>query len=285
MTTRASLVIALSMAIGMPVAMAAGEPAADAAAPDDTTVSVALRGPFGTVAGTDPEMPATAAPDGRALDTWQREATMEVVVEPPLDATASLTLQATPFEGDAAVELPVVEGRWVTAPEMPGEHLVLATVMSDEGRHDEYAWLLEVPDRPAGIETLLSMPPVEAGITAASGTAMGVRGHGCYVDMCQEVGFRPPATTLEPLIVTVGEPVALGLDDGSAMIGWEGRLEPRSGTGSETRFAEATFDKPADRAVLTGLEPDEAGEWLLELRADYDRERGWQWYLFRIVAE
>ena len=85
--------------------------------------------------------------------------------------------------------------------------------------------------------------------------------------------------------MAVGEPLRLVLDDGSAIVHWEGRLEPQPGTSAETRLAQATFDEPVAGPTLTGLEPDQPGDWLLELRADYDRERGWQWYLFRLIAE
>ena len=83
----------------------------------------------------------------------------------------------------------------------------------------------------------------------------------------------------------VGEALELHLSDGSALVHWEGRLEPHDGTLAETRLAQATFDEPVAGPALHGLEPDTAGEWLLEVRADYDRERGWQWFLFRLVAE
>ena len=284
MTARASVSVAVAVGMAISLSAAAAAAAAEPSA-DPPSRTVSLRGPFGTVAGTDPQAPAVAAPDGRALDAWQRDAAMELAIEPPLDVTATVTLKATPDDGGEAVELSLEDGRWVTGPGRAGDHVVVASIERDGRTSGEFAWLIEVPDRPGDIETLLTMPALEASVSAASGTVPGERGHGCHVDMCQEVGFRPPATALEPLDVQVGEPVTFSLADGSAVIGWEGRLEPQPGTASETRFAEAVFEEPVGAPVLTGLEPDAVGEWLLELRADYDRERGWGWYLFRLVAE
>jgi hypothetical protein len=103
--------------------------------------------------------------------------------------------------------------------------------------------------------------------------------------VCQEVGYRPPPAALEPLTLVAGEPLHLELDDGSAIVHWEGRLEPQPGTSAEARVARAILDGPVAGPTLTGLEPDRPGEWLLEVRADYDRDRGWQWYLFRLISE
>ncbi len=242
-----------------------------------------LSGTFGKVVGTDPAHPATAAPDERPLATWMRSETLELVIDPPLDDETDVSITAV-AEGAGSTELAFDERRWVTGPDQPGLHTLVATITRGEAEPVAHAWLLDVGDRPGSWETMLQMPAIEGRVVAASGSVTGDRGHGCLVGFCQEVGYRPPADVLEPLAVTVGEPLALELDDGSAIVHWEGRVEPHTAR-SETRFAEATFDEPVAGPVLAGLEPDAAGEWLLEVRADYDRERGWQWYLFRLVAE
>ena len=244
-----------------------------------------LSGTFGSVVGTDPARPATAAPDGRPLDTWMRAAPLELTVDPPLDAEASVSVTAVAVESGERVELPLVGRRWVTGPDAPGLHTIVATIVADDERTTSYAWSLDVPDRPGSWETLIERPAIDGRLVATSGTVTGDRGRGCLTGFCQEVGYRPPASTLQPLAVSVGEPLRLELSDGSAIDRWQGSVEPQPGTVAETRFAEATFDEPVARPVLAGLEPDVAGEWLLALRADYDRERGWQWYLFRLVAE
>lgn len=266
----------LTLALLLPSAAVASEPPGE-----DTAV---LAGTFGKVMGTDPTSPATAAPDDRPLATWMRSEPLELVLDPAIDDLTSVSIVATPIDGGESVELALDEERWLTGPDAPGVHTVVATVARDEGMPRGYAWLLDVGDRPASWESRLEMPPIEGSLEASSGSVVGDRGHGCLIDFCQEVGLRPPAESLEPLAVTVGEPLTLRLDDGSAIVHWEGRLEPHAAV-SETRLAEATFDVPVAGPVLAGLEPDAAGEWLLEVRADYDRERGWQWYLFRLIAE
>ena len=69
------------------------------------------------------------------------------------------------------------------------------------------------------------------------------------------------------------------------MAGWRGFLEYADAPGERVLETEGTFDDgPQARAAMTGLGPAAEGEWLLEVRVDYDRERGWQWFLFRLVA-
>ena len=226
-----------------------------------------------------------AAPDDRPLDTWARGAVLELRIDPPLGSADRVSVTASRPGEEDQVPLPIADGRWVTGPAQAGEHVVVATIEPDGGEASQHAWLVVVPDRPGDFETRLHVPPIEARLTSASGGVVGARGHGCLVDICQEVGHRPPPAALEPLSVVVDEPLLLELDDGSAIVHWEGRLEPQPGTASETRLGQATFVEPSAAPQLTGLEPDQPGEWLLELRVDYDRERGWQWYLFRLVAE
>ena len=271
-------------AAGATLTLALALPSAAVATDQPDPGTALLSGTFGKVIGTDPASPATAAPDERPLATWMRSETLELALDPPLDDETSVSIVATAVDGGERVELSLEDGRWVIGPDAPGLHTVVATVARGTTEPREHAWLLDVGDRPGSWETMLEMPAIEASLTASSGSVPGERGHGCLADFCQEVGYRPAAGSLEPLTVVVGEPLRLDLDDGSAIVHWEGRIEPLSQTGSETRLAEATFDRPVAGPVLAGLEPDRAGEWLLEVRADYDRGRGWQWYLFRLNA-
>ena len=271
--------LATSVAIGLAVALAPSVAASDEALPGTALLS----GSFGKVVGGGLADPATADPDGRPLSTWMRSEMLELVLEPPLDEGTRVSITAT-ADGGERVELAFDDGRWVTAPDEAGLHVVVATVTRGEHETADHAWLLDVGDRSGSWETMLERPPLHASLVSAAGAVVGARGHGCLTGFCQEVGYRPPAHSLEPLAVVVGEPLTLELDDGSAMVHWEGRAEPLSAR-SETRLAQAAFDQPVAGPVLTGLEPDAAGEWLLEVRADYDRERGWQWYLFRLIAE
>lgn len=278
MRYRMSATVAALMALlAWPATVVASEPPNGA--------SAWLSGTFGTVVGGDPAAPATAAPDDRALDAWMRAAPLEFGAYPQLRAGDSVTFEATLVEGDETVELPFRDKRWVTGPAVPGRHVVVATIERPAAEPSQHAWLLDVPDRPGSWASMIERPAIEGLLVGASGSVAGLRGRGCLTGFCQEVGYRPPAEVLEPLAVRVDEPLALALSDGSAVVAWQGRLEPLPGTPSETRFAEAAFDAPVAGPVLSGLEPDATGEWLLEVRADYDRLRGWQWYLFRLVAE
>jgi hypothetical protein len=245
-----------------------------------------LEGPFGTVPGGNPSEPATAAPDQAPLDTWMREASLHLGTDVAADDLVDLRVVATADGGTETQELTPDEEGWLVGPDQAGRHLVSATIESKARGIAELAWLIEVPDREGSWETLLEMPALEAELHSVAGSVDGIRGHGCYVGMCQEVGLRPPAESLTPLAVAVGETPELRLSDGSAIVHWEGRLEPLPGTPSETRPASATYeDEPQAVAGLSGLEPIMPGEWLLEIRTDFDRERGWQWFLYRLVAQ
>jgi len=260
----------------------AAEPTSEPATP--TTVAW-LSGPFGAVPGGPVGDPATAEPDGRALDTWMRQASLELASDPPLDAWSRWEVVARAVDGVGAEQVLSHGERWFMAPDEAGRYVLTATLENESGTRSEQAWLVEVPDREGSWETLLEMPMLSAELRASGGVVSSEPGHGCYVGMCQEVGLRPPAATLEALSIAVGEAPELHLGDGSALLRWQGRLEPLAGTTAETRLAQATFDRPVAGPVLTGLEPTTAGEWLLEVRTDYDRKRGWQWFLFRLRAE
>jgi hypothetical protein len=145
---------------------------------------------------------------------------------------------------------------------------------------------VQVPDRAGSDETLFDIPGPRAKLSSTAGGVEGEPGHGCYLYMCMDVGYRPPVKTLKALPMTVGETPLLSLDDGSAMVAWKGTLEPLGDTRSERISARADMGDAAQAALaLSGLEPTVAGEWLLELLVEFDRDRGWQWYLYRIATE
>jgi hypothetical protein len=275
-----SMLLALALCLVMPGLASGAEPTPE----EGDKAGATLRGPFGTVEGGPPSDPATAAPDDRALDTWMRSATLELITEQPIDPGSPPLITATSLDGGGSLQLELEEERWLKAPDVAGSYVVTVATRGADGADLEQAWLVEVPDREGSWDTLLEMPAIEGSLRAGADSVNGVRGHGCLVDMCQEVGLRPPVDSLQALNVAVGEPLELRLSDGSALTHWEGRLEPQPGTSAETRLAQATFDEPVTEPTLAGLEPAVSGDWLLEVRADFDRERGWQWYLFRLAA-
>jgi len=263
----------------------AGPAIAAEASPDPASPTVWLKGAFGRVSGGSLLEPATAAPDGRALDAWMRRAPLELTADVPLGEAATLSVVSRPL--DTGEEHRLSDGAaGFFGPDRPGTHLLIATIDSPGVAATEHAWLVEVPDRSGGPELLWEIPGPVALLGPASGEVQGVPGHGCYAYLCVEAGLRPPAETIEPVRVDVGQAPRLRIDDGSAVIHWQGRLEPVGQPGVPEREAETTFvDDPSAAPVLVGLEPTSAGEWLLEVRVDYDRERGWQWFLFRLITE
>jgi hypothetical protein len=100
-----------------------------------------------------------------------------------------------------------------------------------------------------------------------------------------EGGRLPDHDLLEPLRIAVGETPSLRTDDGSALVGWVGTLYQVGQTGAVPVEAGATLPGPDAAPTLAGLAPSTPGEYRLELRAEFDRERGWQWMAYRIIAE
>jgi hypothetical protein len=267
--------------------LAGGSVSAAHAAPTTAPAPIVwLKGAFGTVAGGEPPDPATAAPDARPLDTWMRRAPLELQVDIP-DADVLALSVVTRAPDGVRVDGSLSEGATsFEGPDRPGRHVLTATVESRPYGRSVHAWLLEVPDREGGPELLWDIPGPSALVSSSTAEVTGSPGHGCYAYLCVEAGYRPPPDTLAPLAIGVGETPALRLDDGSAMVHWRGWLRPLPDTIAESRHAEDTFeDRPVALARLAGLEPTIAGQWSLELRADYDRSRGWQWFIYRLVAE
>lgn len=281
-----TLVLALLMPLmGTDASAAEAESSPRPDAGSGSTPSLWLSGPFGRVLGGDPAAPAGAAPDGRPLDTWMRAAPLVVEADVAVDPEG-LSVTSWPLDRAGATEQLSHGAMAFAGPAVSGRHVIVASVETDADGLSQFAWLVDVPDRAGSDEALLEMPGPTARLASAAGSVDGEPGHGCYVYFCAEAGYRPPLGTLEVLPLAVGETPTLGLDDGSAMVGWTGTLEPVGQTRSERIHGSGSFpDEPQAVPLLHGLEPTVAGEWLLELRADLDRERGWQWFLYRLVVE
>jgi len=242
-----------------------------------------LNGAFGRVAGDDPATPASAAPDGAPLDTWMRKAPLVLQVDVPFEDLLAIEVVSTPLDGGAAEALSSGAARFA-GPDTPGMSILTATITTAVHGSSQHAWLLAVPDRAGGEEALLDIPGPGAMLSSGAGSRPGEPGNGCYLYLCVDVGYQPPAASLEALPASLGETLSLRLTDGSALAGWTGSLTPLSGTGAKALEAEGR-PEPATVVSLVGLEPNAAGEWLLQVRADLDRERGWQWFLYRLVVE
>ena len=273
----------LLLGLSLPVAgaIAADEPSS---APV-TAPQVWLSGAFGRVPGADPAAPAGAAPGGAPLDTWIREAPLTLDVGVPFEDLLELTVTSRPFGGDGPEERLSGGATTFPGPSAPGMATVTASLVTEPYGSSQHAWLLLVPEREGGPEALLDMPGPTAVLTSGSGAIPGEPGNGCFLYLCVDVGYRPPPATLEPLRLGIGETPSLSLDDGSALTSWTGRLTPLEATPGSERTAEADYaTDPQSIAELRGLEPGGAGDWLLEIRIDLDRERGWQWFLYRLQA-
>lgn len=271
--------------LGLTLPLLGTTAAAPSSSPPTTAPAVWLSGAFGRVAGTDPAEPASAAPDDAALDTWIRSAPLTLRVDVPPEDLLGVEVVSVTLDGAGTERLS--SGATVFAgPDMPGVSVVTATITTAPHGPSRHAWLLSVPDRLGGEEALIDIPGPGAVLSSATASRPGEPGNGCHLYLCVDVGYQPPAASLPALPVTLGETLALRLTDGSAMAGWTGSLTPLQGTAAEAREAEAgpPLD-PAAEVRLAGLEPTTTGEWLLQVRADLDRERGWQWYLFRLEVE
>ncbi len=244
-----------------------------------------LNGAFGRVPGTDPGTPAAAAPDGRPLDTWLRSAPLTLETDVPPEDLLSVAVTSRPLDGDGTEEQLSAGTTMFPGPDAPGVVIVTATLTTDPYGSSRYAWLLEIPDRSGGVEGLFDIPGPVAMLDSASGVVAGEPGNGCYAYLCVDVGEEPPPSSLSAVPVSVGEALSVTLSDGSAMTGWTGSLVPIGDTRAEALEADDAFGaEPQGSAALVGLAPPAAGGWLLRVRVDFDRERGWQSFLYRLVA-
>jgi hypothetical protein len=247
--------------------------------------AVWLRGPFGRVPGGSVDDPATAAPLGHPLDTFVRRASLvlEIDVSSPLDV---LDVVARPVEDDTPEEVLSTGAMVFEGPDRPGQSLLVVTVARPPERTGQYAWLVDVPHREPPHDGLYDIPAPEVIVASDEGAVAGVPGSGCYAYLCVDTGGLPPSRSLQPLPVAIGEALSLRLSDGSAITAWEGRLRPLGGSGARPREAFTVLTDTAEEVIdLTGLEPPAAGEWLLELKVVFDRERGWLWTVYRLAAD
>jgi hypothetical protein len=276
------------LVVAMTSSVAGAEPAPDEGrpAPAAPSPTMWLKGPFGKVIGGPPDLPATALPDQRPLDTWMRSAYLQLLSDVEGRDVRSLHVVARPVGGSEAIELSDgVVG--FAGPDAPGRYVITATLETAEASISEHAWLVEVPDRGGEPELLWEMPaPTALLSTVGTSDVAGIPGHGCYVYLCVEAGYRPSTDSLEPVQLAPGEHPRLRLDDGSAMVHWVARLESPAVAGTPIRQREGgSAGAPFTETELTGLVPPTPGIWLLEVRADYDRERGWQWFVFRLDVD
>lgn len=244
-----------------------------------------LEGAFGRVAGGSVDEPAAAPPDGTALDTFVRSAPLSMEAAVPFEDLISVNVIAhAPGEHDP--EEMLSDGATVFAgPEAVGESVIVATLETEPFGTTEHAWLVNVPDREWTPEALLEVTAPGVELISDAGIVPGVPGDGCYLILCADMGRMPPVDSLEPLRVSVGESLALRTDDGSGLAGWTGHLTPLDGTQIDgIEGLGALTDTVESMVTLTGLEVPAKGEWLLEVRADFDRERGYQWQVFRLDA-
>jgi hypothetical protein len=274
-------VMAMSLA-----SSSAAQPATDRPLADRADVpQVWLDGPFGRVAGGSPLAPAGAQPGDTPLDTWMRGAPLSIETQLPYDDIISLEVRARSVS-HAGWEEVLSEGATIfDGPSTAGGAVIEATLRSEVHGAIEYAWSVDVPDREPSQEALfeISAPGIE--LISDAGVVVASPGDGCYVYFCADTGELPPARSLEALPVGVGETLALRTDDDSALAGWNGRLTPLAGTAIDGIEAIGGLTDSVESMVsLVGLEAPSRGQWRLEVRVVFDRERGHQWQIFRLDA-
>lgn len=273
-------------------ATASGTPPADpAAVHDGVTVAPAsapmmwLSGPFGRVRGGGPEAPAATPPDGSPLDAWLRAAPLRLDLAADATDDTSLEVISRPLDEAAAVETLSTGARAFGGPSTPGTYVIVATVRTADRGSGQAAWLVDVPDRWGDEAALLEIPAPVAVLSSGAATVSGEAGDGCHLYLCVTTGYLPPATTLPTLEIGVGEPPRVALSDGSTFVAWRGLLRSLADPGSAaTRVDGGDGQTTVTSAELDGLAPPHAGEWLLQVRVEYDRERGWQWFSVRLQA-
>jgi hypothetical protein len=218
-----------------------------------TTVDriIALEAPWQlpVVAPSHAPLPPGPAPTGPAGPS---------VLWSPSDGRGEVPAGAIVFEG----------------PREPGTALLVAELTTSGGPR-QVAWLLLVPDREPPADGLYDIPAPGIIVSSASGSRSGRTGNGCYAFLCVDVGHAPPTAELPVLPAKAGEVLRVGLSDGSAIVGWAGRLTPLEMPGRRPLGASAGPGSPDDVMELSGLAVPAAGRWLLDLEVEFDRERGW----------
>jgi hypothetical protein len=203
----------------------------------------------------------------------------------PIDELSGLSIVSEPVSPDASPEMLSAGETTFEGPAVVGRSIITATLTTGQGDASSHAWLVDVPDREGDLETLFEMVPPGVELRATDAVVTGTAGNGCYAYLCSDSGAAPVPSDLTPLRAAVGETLQVRTADGSGLIGWSGRLLPEAETaGLPLEVAHRQAD-PIGVMALGGLEPTAPGAWVLLLRVDLDRERGWLWHAYRLTAE
>jgi hypothetical protein len=279
---------ALSGLLALALLVSGGVASAAAAAIDEPAIAsgpqVWLRGAFGRVASGPVQHPAGAHPDDAALDTYLRQAPLVLDVAVPFEDLLAVSAVSRP-PGDSATEERLSSGTTVfDGPDRVGEAGHTPPHTTTRNGETEHAWRISVPDRRGEPDSLFDITPPAVYVVSDDGEVSGVHGNGCYAYLCSETGGLGPPSALDALRVGVGETLAVRTEDGSGLAGWTGRLTPLGSTSGAPFEATGVLSDTAESMLsLVGLEAA-AGQWLLELRVDFDRERGQLWHAYRLIA-
>jgi hypothetical protein len=244
-----------------------------------------LEGPFGRVEGGTVGQPAGAPPEGGALDAYMRGAPVSLEVAVPFEDLLTVRVVARPVDGVAAEESLSDGATTFQGPSSPGGNLIVATIETEPFGTTQHAWLVDVPDRDYTHEAPFEITAPGVELISDAGITAGAPGDGCYLYFCADMGEPPPPESLAPLHVGVGETLVVRTDDGSGLAGWNGQLTPLAGLAIDSVTAKGPVTDTTEATLsLAGLEAPAAGEWLLEVRVVFDRERGHQWQTFRLDA-
>jgi len=254
-----------------------------------------LSGPFGRVLGGSNEHPAVALPASIALDTFARRAPLVLdaggagLQDGQVEIRSVPDPRSEPGTRDGEVLgsgrlLP--EGLAFEGPDEPGSWTIVAVLERADGQMSERAWHVTVPDRELPDDGIIDIPAPVALLNGNRDSIAGMPQDGCYLYLCVDVGRPPPPSALASLAAAADEPLSVSLADGSAIVAWQGTLEPLFDGGAPTLTAAGVItDELAESVGLVGLEPPSAGAWLLTIKVYFDRERGSMTYGYRVVAE
>ena len=283
----ALLVVVLTAAAPISGAASAAAPGSDVTPEPPMTHQLWLRGPFGRLLGGPLDQPAGVQPGMTALDAFSRDIPLSLDGGPVSIATVELEVRAVP------IALPDAPGEVLSSgdfafggPSTAGTFVLIAELTDTDEQRSEFAWLIDVPDRDAPPDDFLDIPAPDTIVESAAGGVIGSPGDGCYIDLCVEIGAIAPPEMLPELHVPLGEPLSARLSDGSAIISWEGSIEPLSDNpGAHVSSKGVITDEVEASIGLVGLQAPDAGAWLLTLKVHFDRERGWMTTSYRLAVE
>jgi hypothetical protein len=272
------------LALAAPSAAGAAQPVATPAAGPLPGPEVWLKGAFGRVLGADAATPAAVLPSGAPLDTYVRRAPLTLEADVPFEELRDVAVVSQLLPQGS--EVPLSDGASLfEGPDAVGTLIITATISTAGHGISEHAWLIAVPDRAWADDVLFGITPPEIRLVSDTDDIVGMAGNGCYAYLCSDTGGVPLPATLPSLSAGIGETLSVRTADGSALTGWTGRLR-RLHDGTNAIEAAGVLGHGVGPTVsLSGLEAPAAGIWLLELRVDFDRERGWQWHAYHLIAE